>query len=54
MFHCHNLVHEDHTMMRAFNVTSTAQGRNAANAIGDTQTITNIVSNNGKTVVYDT
>jgi bilirubin oxidase len=24
MFHCHNLVHEDHAMMAAFNVTALA------------------------------
>jgi hypothetical protein len=32
MFHCHNLIHEDNDMMRAFHVTDSAGGKNALSA----------------------
>ena len=32
MFHCHNLIHEDDDMMRAFRVTNSSGGVNAASA----------------------
>jgi hypothetical protein len=32
MFHCHNLVHEDNDMMRAFRVIDSAGGKNALSA----------------------
>ena len=57
MFHCHNLVHEDHVMMRSYNVTKTERGRvpQNANNFGNLAVINNIVAElNGETVmVYD-
>ena len=32
MFHCHNLVHEDNDMMRAFSIIDSSKGKNAASA----------------------
>ena len=32
MFHCHNLIHEDNDMMRAFHVTDSSKGKNALSA----------------------
>ena len=57
MFHCHNTVHEDHVMMRSYNVTRTERGRvpQNANNFGNLAVINNIVAElNGETVmVYD-
>lgn len=37
MFHCHNLRHEDHEMMRAFRLLPTAQGKTATTGyVGNT------------------
>jgi hypothetical protein len=30
MFHCHNLIHEDHDMMGAFSVMNAANGKTTA------------------------
>jgi hypothetical protein len=32
MFHCHNLIHEDNDMMRAFSVVNSEKGMNALSA----------------------
>lgn len=32
MFHCHNLIHEDNDMLRAFSTVNSSQGKNAASA----------------------
>ena len=60
MFHCHNLDHEDHVMMRSFNVIPTDKGLVPQNALGFSANLAVVndilieVNGNGLVSVYDT
>jgi hypothetical protein len=47
MFHCHNLIHEDDDMMRAFSVVDTSKGKNSGSG-SRYVAINNVIYNNWK------
>lgn len=46
MFHCHNLDHEDHDMMRAYSVVAPPGSPNAASTLQPITTVAGVICNN--------